>query len=281
MLNSQAVHPVEDFVSVIVPAFNAGSTIAASVKSVLMQEHRELEVLVADDGSVDATAQEVCHLAGSDSRVRLLRTAGCLGPAGARNAAISAASPGRWLAFLDSDDLWHPSKLSRQIALARESGAPLVYSAYWRISEDGMRCGTPTLVPTAVSYRQFLGNSAIATSTVLLDRERFGAPRLDGSVGYDDYELWSRLLAEGVIARGVTEPLMAYRVRLGSVSRRRVAMSREVWRVLRHRRGLPIPIAAYHFTSYALRAALKHRAGRPIHPSETTLPEEMLELIRP
>ena len=270
-----------ELVSVIMPAFNAAATVGASVRSALAQDHRAREVLVADDGSQDQTAEIVERLAAVDSRVRLIRTAGRLGPADARNAAIAAVSPGRWLAFLDSDDLWHPAKLSRQIALSRRFGASLVYSAYWRISEDGTLCGAPTSVPSEISYRQFLGNSAIATSTVLLDRERFGAPRLDAGVGYDDYELWSRLLSEGGVARGVAEPLMAYRVRLGSVSRRRVRMSREVWRVLRDRRGLPLPEAAYRFGSYALRAALKHRAGRPIHPSETTLPAELLELIRP
>ena len=279
MTASRTAHCADDLVSVIMPAFNAAATVGASVRSALAQDHQAVEVLVADDGSQDRTAEIVERLAAVDNRVRLIRTAGRLGPADARNAAIAAASPGRWLAFLDSDDLWHPAKLSRQIALSRESGAPLVYSAYWRISEDGTLCGAPTLVPSAISYRQFLGNSAIATSTVLFDRERFGAPRLDASVGYDDYELWSRLLSEGGVARGVADPLMAYRVRLGSVSRRRVSMSREVWRVLRDRRGLPLPEAAYRFGSYALRAALKHRAGRPIHPSQAMLPAELLALL--
>ena len=108
-----------ELVSVIMPAFNAAATVGASVRSALAQDHQAVEVLVADDGSQDRTAEIVERLAAEDNRVRLIRTAGRLGPADARNAAFAAASPGRWVAFLDSDDLWHPAKLSRQIASVR------------------------------------------------------------------------------------------------------------------------------------------------------------------
>jgi teichuronic acid biosynthesis glycosyltransferase TuaG len=266
-------------VSVIMPAFNAGATVGSAIRSALAQGLDSIEVLVADDGSSDATAGIVQELATRDPRVRLLRTAGRTGPARARNTAIAAAR-GRWLAFLDSDDVWHPEKLARQLALAGRSGASLVYSGYWRVSEDGLLCGKPVSVPASLSYRQLLGNSAIATSTVLLDRQALGTPSMDHDVGYDDFELWTRLLAGGAVAFGVREPLMAYRVRIGSVSRRRVRMSREVWKVLRERRRVPLPLASLCFASYACRAALKHHVARPCTPAAGVVPPEVLAFLR-
>ncbi|MEY4784776.1 MAG: hypothetical protein RIR41_2711 [Pseudomonadota bacterium] len=268
----------DSLVSVIMPAFNAAATVRASIRSALAQVHDRLEVLIADDGSSDATRDAVLSLGAEDPRVRLLRTTGRNGPAGARNVAIAAAR-GRWLAFLDSDDVWHPTKLARQLAVARETGASLVYAGYWRVSEDGRLAGRPVEVPRLLRYRQLLGNSVIATSTVLLDRRTLGTPCMDPGVGYDDFELWTRLLAGGAIAAGIDEPLMAYRVRLGSVSRRRVRMSREVWKVIRERRGVPLPQACACFASYAVRAAFKHRNCRPSRPAAAVLPAEMLALL--
>ncbi len=265
-------------VSVIMPAFNAAATVRASIRSALAQGHDRLEVLVADDGSSDATCDAVLSLGAEDPRVRLLRTTSRNGPAGARNVAIAAAR-GRWLAFLDSDDVWHPTKLARQLAVARETGASLVYAGYWRVSEDGRLAGRPVAVPGSLRYRQLLGNSAIATSTVLLDRRTLGTPCMDPGIGYDDFELWTRLLAGGAVAAGVDEPLMAYRVRLGSVSRRRVRMSREVWKVIRERRRIPLLPACACFASYSCRAALKHHFGRPRFPAAGILPSELLGLL--
>ncbi len=273
------IDAANSLVSVIMPAFNSSATIESALQSALRQCVQGIEVLVADDGSTDRTPEVVRSIAARDSRVRLLSTAGRTGPARARNAAISAAQ-GRWLAFLDSDDAWHPAKLGRQLAHARETGGSFVYSGYWRISEDGRLAGIPVRVPRAIGYRQLLANSAIATSTVLLDREALGTPVMDAGVGYDDFELWTRLLANGAVAVGIDEPLMAYRVRLGSVSRRRFRMSREVWKVLRNRRGVSLPLASLCFASYACRAALKQRRGRPCLPADSVLPPELVALLR-
>jgi teichuronic acid biosynthesis glycosyltransferase TuaG len=269
-----------DLVSVLVPAFNAASTIVPTIRSALAQRAVSLELIVADDGSTDRTASIVSEAAAADHRVRLVRTPGRTGPAGARNAAAAVAR-GRWLALLDSDDVWHADKLARQLDCAARSGAAIVYSGYWRVSEDGRWCGAPVRVPTALGYPGALGNSAIATSTAFVDRSLVGTPRFDPSVGYDDFELWTRLLAGGATAVGIDEPLMAYRVRLGSVSRRRVRMSSEVWKVLRTHRGLAAPEACARFAAYALRAAIKHRTGRPRLPSEKMLPPEILCYLQP
>ena len=265
-------------VSIICPAYRCASVIGETVRSVLAQTYPDWELLIAEDCSPDDTREVVERLAGLDPRVKLIPLDRNSGPAMARNAALERVQ-GRWVAFLDSDDLWMPRKLSAQLRLARDTGSQLIYSSYWRVSEDGNYSGHPVRIPKSICYSQLLGNSTIATSTVLLDRSVFGAIRLDGSVGYDDFELWTRLLSGGSIAHGVQEPLMAYRLRSGSVSRRRVQMSREVWRVLREYRHLSIGMAAIQFTSYACRAAIKQRIGRPQFRSSELLPLQMRKLL--
>ncbi|GJD52174.1 Undecaprenyl-phosphate 4-deoxy-4-formamido-L-arabinose transferase [Methylobacterium crusticola] len=111
------MRPPPQHVSVIMPAFNAAATIERALSSALAQSHSELEVIVVDDGSSDATRDVVRLIAARDSRVRLLEDGGNKGPAAARNAGFSAAT-GAWLALLDADDAWRAERLERMLAVA-------------------------------------------------------------------------------------------------------------------------------------------------------------------
>src|SRR5207237_6415780 len=121
-------------------------------------------------------------------RIRLIALERNGGPAAARNAALERAS-GRWIAFLDSDDMWLPAKLERSLAHAQANRAALVYTAYRRVSHDESRVGELIRVPRTLTYRQLLGNTAIATSTVLIDRTIAGDVRMR-RVYYDDFVCW-------------------------------------------------------------------------------------------
>jgi succinoglycan biosynthesis protein ExoO len=121
---------------VIVPVFNGEAWIERSVRSALEQSCRSLEVLVVDDGSTDGTAKLLSELAAEDARVMLLRTPGRRGPGGARNLALDAAR-GRWVAFLDSDDRFHPDRLERLLAAARAHGVCLIADNQRVQGEDG------------------------------------------------------------------------------------------------------------------------------------------------
>ena len=127
----------EDFVSVVIPAYNAQTTIEETVRSVIKQTHRSLEILIVDDGSTDKTAEIVRHMIEQDSRIRLLQQKN-QGVAAARNLAISQAK-GDLIAVLDADDTWHPEKLARQIERLQQAGAKtgLVYCWFHVVDENG------------------------------------------------------------------------------------------------------------------------------------------------
>lgn len=247
----------EDLVSIITPAFRAAATIEATIKSVQAQTHTAWELLVADDCSPDKTREIVAAYAVRDARVRLIAMERNGGPATARNGALSQAS-GNWIAFLDSDDLWLPNKLERSLAHARIHDAALTFTGFRRISHDGARTGRYIGVPCTLNYRQLLGNTAIATSTVLLDRSKCGDIRLQ-RVFYDDFACWLSILKRGWLAYGLDEDLMRYRMTTGSVSRNKRRSAQEVWKAYRRIEGLDPVTSAWCFTRYAVNALRKYR----------------------
>lgn len=249
---------IDGLVSIIVPAFRAGAFIEHTIQSVMAQSYTNWEMLIADDCSPDNTRAIVAAWARRDARVRLIALDRNGGPAAARNAALAQAR-GRWIAFLDSDDLWLPNKLERSLAHAAAHRAPLVYTGFRRISHDGSRTGDYIAVPASLTYRELLGNTAIATSTVLIDRAIAGDVRME-RVFYDDFVCWLSILKRGHVALGLNEDLMRYRVLSQSVSRNKGRSAREVWKTLRGIEHLGIVPAAWHFSRYAFNAARKYRA---------------------
>lgn len=244
-------------VSIVTPAFEAERFIAETIASVQTQSFGDWELLVVDDASRDRTADVVTALASADPRIRLLRQARNGGPARARNRALAEAR-GRYVAFLDSDDLWLPEKLERQLALMRQSGCAVCFTAFRRMSADGGRIGRLIPVPERITYRQLLANTAIAMLTAVVDRQQAGEIRMT-EAGYDDYILWLSLLRRGLTARGLNEDLARYRVVGGSVSSRPLRSAGWVWRIYREQEKLPLPAASWYLANYGLRALLKRR----------------------
>jgi teichuronic acid biosynthesis glycosyltransferase TuaG len=242
-------------VSIITPAWNAQDYIAATIASVRSQTMPDWEMLVADDCSVDRTAEVVESLASEDRRVRLLRCRENGGPARARQAALEAAS-GRYLAFLDSDDLWLPAKLERQIDFIAGKRAALSYTSFRRISADGSRIGRPRPVPASLSYRQLLCNTAIATLTAMVDRSVAGEVSMTDA-GYDDLCLWLSILKRGHTAYGLAEDLARYRVRGGSVSSHPLRSARWVWNIYRNVEHLSWTDSVWCLANFGARAYAK------------------------
>jgi teichuronic acid biosynthesis glycosyltransferase TuaG len=256
---NKSAHPqLDELVSVITPAYKAEKVIAEAICSVQGQSYENWEMLIAEDCGPDQTRSVVRELARTDSRIRLIEPAKNGGPALARNHALALAK-GRWLAFLDSDDLWLPVKLERQLALHRQHpGAVISYTGFRRMNANGTKVGNYISVPSRLSYRQLLGNTAIATSTAIVDRTISGQFRMKETY-YDDFACWLALLKSGGVAVGLDEDLMRYRVMDGSVSRDKSNSAREVWNAYRNVEGLSVMASAWFFAQYALRASLKYR----------------------
>lgn len=272
-------------VSVIMPALNAAATIGESIRSVLRQTEPRWELLVVDDGSTDETIATVEAHSRQDHRIRLLRTSGRQGPSAARNLAIDAAS-GRWVAFLDSDDLWAPDKLARQMTFMQSHDALISFTAYRRIDDRGDPIGTPVPVPARVDRAELLKSNCIGCLTAMYERRHFpnarmpelgnlGAHRVwsrlvgEGRVGHEDFAFWLDLLAAcpngahkaPVVAHGISEPLAFYRVRSHSLSSNKLRAAVFQWLIYRTHCRLPRLRSLYLFAHYAWRGVVKH-AGR-------------------
>jgi glycosyltransferase involved in cell wall biosynthesis len=214
--------------SVVIPAFNAAATIASAVGSVLRQTETDFELVVVDDGSTDATGQTVSEI--SDPRVRLLSQANCGLPA-ARNRAI-AASKGRYVSFLDSDDLWLPEFLehARQ-AIGAGAGVGFAYTDAYafeastgKVRRGSAMVGSSPPVPPPTDPHEFLyellqRNFVYVSTTVprsVLDE--VGAFN-EGRTASEDYDLWLRILAGGYRAVHMPGRHALYRLHAGQMSR--------------------------------------------------------------
>jgi teichuronic acid biosynthesis glycosyltransferase TuaG len=247
---------IDDLVSIVMPAYNAAATIERSIVSVQDQDHRQWELLVVDDCSRDNTREIVSRVASQDARVRYIRQERNSGSGAARARALKEAR-GRYLAFLDADDLWLPGKLTRQLQCLTQSQSGFCFTAYRRFSDDPTSPGRMIPVPAQLAYREALGNTAIATSTVLLDRSRVARIEIR-DVYHDDLVLWLSIMRQGVVAHGLDEDWVRYRVARGSKSHNRMRMARMVWHTYREVEGMGIAHSAWCFVQYATRAWLKH-----------------------
>jgi len=242
-------------VSIVTPAYCAERFLSLTLASVQAQSFADWECLVVDDASTDRTIEIAEHAAEQDRRIRVIRLPENRGTAGARNTALAAAA-GRYVAFLDADDLWLPSKLERQLDFLRETGAALGYTAFRRIDATGARVGRLIGAPHTMTWQRLLKNTAIATLTVIVDREKTGDFAM-AETRRDDMILWLTLMQRGCVARGLNEDLARYRVVPGSLSSRRLRAARWTWDVYRREAGLGRPEALWCLGHYAAHAVWK------------------------
>ena len=231
----------EKLVSIVMPAYRDGELLRQSVASVRAQTWKNWELLLVDDCSPDDTWDVARALAEEDDRIRLFRTETSSGPAAARNIALENAR-GKYVAFLDSDDLWKPEKLARQIAFMERTGAAFSCTAYDRISEDGSRI-LGRVVPFAkADYDKVLYTAnPVGNSTAVYDREVLGELRVPLIRKRNDFALWLAALKKTDFVYGLGDCLGAYRVRKNSVSSRKTQLIRYQWQLYRNVEGLSLP----------------------------------------
>lgn len=234
---------VDPLVSVIVPPYNSAATLDATLASAQAQSYGNIEVIVADEGSTDATFQISQGWAEKDSRFKAMRNPVNSGVSAARNTAIRA-SHGEWLAFLDADDVWFPDKLKLQMELSRQDPqANLLFANYWLW--DGLRDielrytsrrKMPDGNPTHLTRWNLFGLSSVVVRRETVEQVGFFDPTIPGA---EDWDLWLRLAERHLWARGVWEPQLRYRVSPGSASADKVRLARRVVMVLERAFGRP------------------------------------------
>lgn len=244
-------------VCVIMPAYNAGRFIEEAIRSVMGQTFRNWELLVIDDGSKDNTVETVQRLCREDPRITLLRNPQNMGVARTRNRGLQLCD-GRYAALLDSDDVWHPEKLERQLRLAENTGAELIYSSYAIMDEQGEPARGDYLVPAKTDFSAILRENVVGCSTVLLSPEVAAKYRFETDYHHEDYVLWLQLLKDGYQAAGCTEVLTWWRYIENSRSfdKRKSAKSR--WRIYREYLKLSSLQSAWAFCGYAVASLKKY-----------------------
>lgn len=244
-------------VSVVIPVFNAAETLADTVASVQSQSLQDWEMLLVDDGSTDGSAAIMAAVAAADPRIRCFATAGQRGAGPARNVAITAAR-GRFIAFLDADDQWHPRKLDLQLSAMQAAGLPFSCTAYLRVdAARGLRHVVG--VPIHASRADLLKTNTVACSTAIYDRAHFGPRSMPPLRRRQDFALWLELLRDTPSVLGLPLVLMTYRAHDGSLSAHKGQAAADTWAMYRQTPGLNLPRAIWYFGHYALRGMLRHR----------------------
>jgi teichuronic acid biosynthesis glycosyltransferase TuaG len=248
-----------DSVSIITPSYNSARFVRATIDSVIAQTHPQWEMLLVDDCSSDGSPELIEEISRREPRVRLIRQPRNAGPACARNAALEAARNAK-VAFLDSDDVWLPNKLERQLHFMRSNGYGFSYTNFRRMDEFGGQIGLTRELPLSLSYHQYLKNTAVVTSTVLIDRAVVGDFRMPNATKCDDFAAWLEIMRRGHVAYGLQEDLLRYRVVSSSISRNKARWAMGIWKTYREVERLSLPYAMWCFSHYALRGYMKYRS---------------------
>lgn len=241
-------------VSVVMPAYNAAATIKDSVWSVLNQTYGNIELLIVDDCSTDDTQIFLNDLSGQDERIRLMRLGVNKGVAEARNVAIRAAK-GKYIAFLDADDVWMPEKLERQLSLMAEMKCFVSTCAYYRFRSLGDWIGL-SCPPRTVNYKLLLRGNSIGNLTGIYDCEFIGKI-YQKPVRHEDYLMWLEIVSKAGNVCAVNEPLAAYRVSSMSISANKLKSVYWTWQIYRSHLGLSVSHSIFLMFNYIIKALFK------------------------
>ena len=200
---------MNDLVSVIMPSYNTGGFIKESIQSVLNQTYSNWELLIVDDCSSDNTLDVISTF--KDRRIKIISNSKNLGAAVSRNRALREAS-GRWVAFLDSDDLWKPEKLEKQIQFMENNSYAFSYTEYYEIDENDCFTGTVVTAPRKISKALMAATNFMGCLTVMYDKNTVGLLQIPGLKKRNDYALWLKAIKKSD-AFLLNEKLAFYRVR--------------------------------------------------------------------
>ena len=244
-------------VSIITPSHNTEMFIAKAIDSVQAQSYEEWEMIIVDDLSGDNSVEIIKAYAEKDSRIKLIQSAERRGAAGSRNSAIKAAQ-GRYIAFLDADDLWAPKKLEKQIDFMRKNDLSFTYSSYDVIDQKGKVLTTFVTVPE-ISYESMLKTCSVGCLTAVYDRKKLGKMYLPILPTKEEYVLWLDIMKKIGSTKGIVEPLASYRVGQSSVSSDKANAALWQWKVYRDIENLSLAKSLYYFANYVYYGLKKYR----------------------
>ena len=218
------------------PAYNCEKYIEAAIRSVIAQTYSAWELFVIDDGSADSTCLIAAEMEQKDPRVKLIRNPVNMGTARTRNRGLDL-STGEYVAFLDSDDMWHPDKLRLQIRNMQLQNADISYTSYAIINNEGKSVKKTYVVPESTSFEDLLKENVIGCSTVVLSGDIARNYRFISDFYHEDYCLWLDILRAGYKAVGCKEALVEWRLIENSRSFNKQNSARKRWKIYREYLG--------------------------------------------
>jgi teichuronic acid biosynthesis glycosyltransferase TuaG len=248
---------IENKVSIVMPAYNSSAFLTESIQSVINQTYTNWELIIIDDCSKDNSVEIIKSFCLKDNRIKLLETKHNSGsPTLPRNIGIETAE-GRFLAFLDSDDLWESDKLDSQLKLFEDKFVAIAFSNYEKINEKGLSSDRKIIAPLSVNYNQLLNGNVIGCCTCVIDIKKVGKNYFFNQ-GHEDYALWLSILRKGFIARNSGLISAKYRVRNSSVSSNKFKTILWVYNIYRKNENLSYINSIYYTLITLFKAFIKY-----------------------
>ena len=247
-----------ELVSIITANYNCEKFIDDTVNSVLNQTYENWEMIIVDDVSSDKSIEIIEKYVREDNRIKLIQLNENSGAAVARNVAIEAAN-GRFIAFLDSDDLWTPVKLEKQISFMLKNSYDFTYTNYDLIGEDNVRYGKTFKAQKEATYTGLLKTCTIGCLTAIYDTKKIGKIYMPLIRRRQDYGLWLRILKIVPKAFLLDDSLAIYRRRQNSISSNKKKAAHFQWKIYREVEKLNIFSSIYYFVYYAMNGLKKYR----------------------
>ena len=242
-------------ISIITPCYNSGKYIAETIQSVLDQSFENWEWWIVDDNSSDNSVKTILQF--DDPRIHLITLDKNTGAAEARNIGLEKAS-GRFITFLDSDDVWLPHFLETSVNYLIENEEELVYATYKRHDEYLEPLLEDFVAEDNITYQRILYNCPIPMLTAMYDSKRIGKVRIPEVDMREDYAMWIEILRKIPRARAIKEPLAIYRIRKSSYSRNKFKILRKQFAVYSEFLNLSLPQSTYYTLHWALNGMKKY-----------------------
>lgn len=242
----------DDLISIIIPVYNAEKFLDETINTVLNQTYKNFELILVNDGSKDKSVDVIKKY--NDKRIKLIDNKNNKGAALSRNDGIRKAK-GRYICFLDADDLWNKEKLEKQINFMKEKECAFSFTGYEFANENGIPNGKKVFIPKKLNYKSALKNTTISTITVMIDTKKMDKDLIYmNNVKSEDTATWWNILKNGYEAFGLNEILSFYRRSEGTLSSNKIEAIRRIWNLYRNVFKLGFFYSLYNFVFYAINA---------------------------
>jgi len=247
---------MDELVSIITPTYNCGKYIAETIESVIKQTYKNWEMIIVDDCSTDNTKEIVEKFSSNDNRIKYYLLEKNYGAAIARTKAMGLAV-GKYMAFLDADDLWMKDKLERQLAFMKQNGYAFTCTAYEQIDETGNSLGKVIKPNIKTNYNGVLLSCPVGNSTVMYNVEKLGKFEVPNIRKRNDDALWLQILKKEKYIYGISDVLMKYRIRPNSISRNKLELVKYHWKLYRDIERLSLIRSLFHIGYWGILKAFR------------------------